>query len=136
MRPGDSILVDRKGFRFAPLVCKKLKLLAEVDITFLRPGEPGAIVNHAGDIDNRVKTLLDALSIPHPGDFEHIGQPSAEENPFFCLLEDDALVSRLAVTTDRLLGPSGDAVDAGNAYVLIHIRTRPIVTIVGNMDLA
>ena len=31
--------------------------------------------------------------------------PLQGERPFFCLLEDDALVTRVSVTTDRLLEP-------------------------------
>jgi hypothetical protein len=33
-------------------------------ITLLRPEEPGAIILQSGDIDNRLKTLFDALSVP------------------------------------------------------------------------
>ena len=52
------------GFRFVPLVNQSLNLIAELEIMFLRPQEPGAILRHAGDIDNRIKTLLDALRMP------------------------------------------------------------------------
>src|SRR5262245_38768061 len=34
--------------------------------------------------------------------------PQADENPFFCLLEDDRFISDIGVTTDRLLLPMTD----------------------------
>lgn len=63
-------------------------------------------MTRGGDIDNRLKTLLDALSVPKDGQV-----PSGEvwepgEDPFHCLLEDDNLVTGLSISVDRLLGPS------------------------------
>ena len=58
-------LVEAVGsFQFVPLVSKRIHMLAELGLTILRPGPPGDLVNHGGDIDNRVKTLLDALRVP------------------------------------------------------------------------
>ena len=51
------------GHSFAVLVQARLKLVAELDILLLRPQAPGAIVQRA-DIDNRLKTLFDALRCP------------------------------------------------------------------------
>ncbi len=50
-------------WRFVPLVTKSLDLICGIDVLFLRPHRPGGVVNQ-GDIDGRLKTLLDALSIP------------------------------------------------------------------------
>jgi hypothetical protein len=51
------------GFNFVPLVTQQLDLIRGLDILLLRPDRPGSIV-WAGDIDNRLKTLLDAMRIP------------------------------------------------------------------------
>src|SRR2546425_1957963 len=51
-------------FTFQPLVNPEYDVIAELDITFLRPEPPGLLVTNSGDIDNRVKTLLDALRMP------------------------------------------------------------------------
>jgi len=57
-------LVELGGFHFVPLISRPHELACSLDILFLRRGRPGAIV-HGGDIDNRLKTLFDALRMPH-----------------------------------------------------------------------
>ena len=124
----------RGGFRFAPLVCSKLRLVADLSVTLLRPEPPGQIVTQAGDIDNRLKTLLDALKMPSGADELPAGaSPGPDEDPFFCLLEDDNLITRLDVRTDRLLVPDADSSDV---RLLLHVRTRPTSVTWGNMGLA
>ena len=109
------------NFVCMPLVSESVNLAAELDILFLRPQQPGSIINSAGDIDNRLKTLLDALRIPKPAELTATDIPSSEENPLFCLLEDDILVTRIAVTTDRLL----DADERSTEVVLvIHVLLK------------
>jgi hypothetical protein len=99
-----TIIQEIGSFRFLPLVCMKLNLVAELNVTFLRPESPGRIVTKGGDIDNRLKTLFDALRMPKaPSEIPKGDMPEAGENPFFCLLEDDNLITKVAVTTDRLL---------------------------------
>ena len=93
------------GHLFAVLVQAPLKLVVELDILLLRPEDPGSIVQRA-DIDNRLKTLFDALRRPEvaqeiPTDWI----PTAQERPLHCLLDDDRLITRVNVDTDRLLAP-------------------------------
>ena len=80
------------GYRFAPLVNKRFGLACSLDILFLRRDEPGDLI-HGGDIDNRIKVLFDALRLPKLEDVQHISTPQPGENPFFCLLEDDNLIT-------------------------------------------
>jgi len=56
------------GVTFIPIVYEALFLVANLDILFLRPEEPGKIVTQGGDLDNRIKTLFDALRVPKPGE--------------------------------------------------------------------
>lgn len=101
-------LIDDKPF--ATLVHPNLQAYAELDILLLRPEAPGAVVSHFGDIDNQLKTLFDALR--RPTDSSEIPtrwSPSEDENPLHCLLEDDKLITRVNVETDRLLRPTTDA---------------------------
>ena len=103
VRDASSVIQARGGFRLAPLVCSKLRLVAEISVTLLRPELPGRIVTQAGDIDNRLKTLLDALKMPsEPTELPAGASPGPDEDPFFCLSEDDNLITRLDVRTDRL----------------------------------
>jgi hypothetical protein len=101
---------------------------------FMRPERTGGILTPGGDIDNRMKTLMDALSLPH----RHTGlppgaRPTDDEAPhFFCLLEDDNLVSALSVRTGQLL----EAADDSEALVLISVKTRTTVHTWGNLFLS
>src|SRR5438105_4649837 len=64
-----DVLADRyrrNGYRFVPLVTSDLLLSCGVEILVLRPDPPGKIVQ-SGDIDNRLKTLFDALRMPRHG---------------------------------------------------------------------
>ncbi len=56
-----TLLHDVGAFQFAPTVSSRLDMVADLTITLLRPEPPGQIVTQSGDIDNRLKTLLDAL---------------------------------------------------------------------------
>jgi hypothetical protein len=95
----------RCGYRFVPVVSRDLSLSCAVDALFLRRDHPGNLVRSGGDIDNRLKTLFDALRMPNNCDELAGNSPDADENPFFVLLEDDALITKISVTTDRLLLP-------------------------------
>jgi len=55
--------IDVHGSKFRPLVRSSLKAICELQILFLRQGDPGALVSQSGDLDNRIKTLLDGLRI-------------------------------------------------------------------------
>lgn len=91
---------------YMPLVRESLHLSCELQILFLRQQDPGALISQGGDIDNRIKTLLDALRMPSKDEQDRSGQPEASK--LFCLMESDTLVSRLDVDTDRLLFPKTD----------------------------
>jgi hypothetical protein len=84
----SSTLVQTVGpYEFASVVSSKINLVADLDITLLRPGPPGAIVSHGGDLDNRLKTLFDALKIPDtPDAVPTDDSPLEMEYPFFCYL--------------------------------------------------
>jgi hypothetical protein len=101
--PNQLTLVKTVGAsKFIPLVCQDLELLAELEITLLRPDDPGRVIR-SGDIDNRLKTLFDALRMPKVESEIPNGEPL--EQPMYCLLEDDSWVTNLTVSTDRLLQP-------------------------------
>ena len=114
------------GHRFVPLAWKGLDLICSLDILFLRRDPPGSII-HQGDIDNRVKTLIDALRMPNsPNQMQGSESALDGEDPFFCLLEDDDQVSHLAVESDVLLDPpTDDDADIGKARVIITAEVRP-----------
>lgn len=123
--PSEISLIEMlNGFAFAPLISDKLALAAQVTITMLRPEKPGQLIQQCGDIDNRLKTLFDALSVPpHIEQLPKAYSPTADQVPLFCLLQDDRLISSVAVHTERLL-----TIDEGQSrnrvVLLIHVKTR------------
>ena len=112
------------GFNFVPLVTEELSLICGIEILFLRPDYPGAVVS-SGDIDNRLKTLFDAIQMPEIGQLKADWLPTEDEKPFYVLLEDDKLISRLSVETDTLLQPIGDQPNKSDARLIITVKLRP-----------
>ncbi len=121
------------GWRFVPLVTEELNLICGLDVLFLRPGRPGQLI-WAGDIDNRLKTLLDALRIPVANEGYSQLTPGSDEDPFFCLLEDDKLITRVSLETDQLLDGVGAGANADHVQLVITVRLRPYELHLGNMQ--
>jgi hypothetical protein len=92
------------GIGYVPLSFDGLGVACKLDILMLRPEAPGQTLIKGGDIDNRLKTLFDALRIPKVGEVAELPTDEDGRNPFFCLLEDDSLINHISVTTDLLLG--------------------------------
>src|SRR5262245_19616236 len=93
-QPADCYVgMCKFGFEFIPLITTALDLRAELEILLLAANLPGALIRQGGDIDNRLKTLFDALSVP--ANAQQIPrQPDVEpDNRIFCLLQDDKLVT-------------------------------------------
>ncbi len=115
---------DIAGFKFVPLVCKHLKLSCGLDILFLRRDMPGAVIHSGGDLDNRLKVLFDALRVPADNELAGVKKDAAEEPYFFCLMEDDALITEVAVTTDTLLTPCDEG-NENDIHLVIKVKVRP-----------
>jgi hypothetical protein len=114
---------SRAGRNFVPLVTNDLGVGCALDILFLRRDPPGGLVKVDGDIDNRIKTMFDALKMPTQ-DQEMFGAVEDEPNPFYCLLEDDRLITSVKVTTDRLLAPVGSEKEhIKDVRLIIHVQT-------------
>lgn len=100
-QPGEIYLGVTKGaVEFMPIVSPDVKLRAEIDVLILGNTPPGHIVDAGGALDNRVKTLLDALTIPSQA---AVLDKPGEDGRVYCLLSDDKLVSRVAIESDRWL---------------------------------
>jgi hypothetical protein len=129
-----SVIRQLHGFNFAPLVSAKAAFVAELRISMLRPEPPGSIVTQGGDIDNRLKTLLDALKVPSdPSQLPKGAAPIPGEKYFFCLLDDDNLVTRLDVDTDRLLEPG---ISPSEVVLTIHVTTKQLLVFGSTVGLA
>lgn len=125
-----SLLENLGGYIFAPFISDKIYLNAELEITLLRPQAPGEIIMQSGDIDNRLKTLFDALSVP--AQINQIPEneiKNSSENPIYCLLQDDRLISSVLVKTDRLLDTTNNKHEV---VLLIQVKTKITRHIFGN----
>lgn len=123
VKEGEICLLQRIGpFVFAPIVSQAhgWNAVATIDLLFMRPSDPGQLINHGGDLDNRLKTLFDALRVPSLSELPSDAQLGSDENPYYCLLQDDALVTGFGVTTDRLLAPAS----AHDVELIIRVNAR------------
>src|SRR5688500_13662150 len=119
--PEQGLMRRRPPYEFVPLVLAKHNAAVNLHVQMLRQGAPGGVVGRTGDIDNQMKTLLDALAVPPQGQLPKGQHPGEDETPFFCLLEDDRLISDLRVSVDRLLEP---AEQHNEVVLLIHFESR------------
>jgi hypothetical protein len=124
---------QRCGGHFVPLISKKGGFTCSLDVLFLRRDNPGNLIASGGDIDNRLKVLLDALKMPNDVP-DLAGLPiEADENPFFCLLQDDSLITDLSVTTDRLLTPQDVDEKIHDVVLVVHVKmVNPSAVFAGN----
>lgn len=136
--PGRATRLDdiadkwtKGGFHFVPLVSREFSLVCSLQITILRDEEPGNLIRTGGDIDNRLKTLFDSLSIP-PHDNQLTGlTPQTGENPFYCLLEDDSLVTGFEVRTERLLDAISET--SNDVRLTLTVTARPTKVTIENL---
>jgi hypothetical protein len=114
------------GCVFNPIISDKLNMFVELDIQMLHPEKIGFA---RADIDNRAKTLLDALRCPQN---PHECGENIPKNigPIYTLLDDDHLVSKLSINTSHLLsaenvfshGPADE--DEDKIFLMINVSVR------------
>lgn len=121
------------GYNFIPIIPRTLELACHLNIMILRRENPGSIID-GGDLDNRLKTLFDALRIPHRED--ELPKESGEQEPktCLCLLEDDGLITKLSVETERLLGPKREDERDTDIELQIHVVVKAVHPMIGNLD--
>ncbi len=115
-----NVIIDVGGWEFLPVVSNGFSLKCELEILFLRPSPPGLLFAPGGDIDNRIKTLIDGLTVPKRDQLPVNWKPAHDEIPFHCLLQDDALVTAFSVRTERLLA-SGNKKEV---QLMIRVKIR------------
>ena len=119
------------ALRFA--ACVTEGNVAEIDLTLLRPELPGSIVSRGGDLDNRLKTLLDSLRMPNessqlPRDL----QSGKSDDVIFCVLQDDRFITRLSVNAFQFLLPG---VPETEVVAILNVRTRHVSEFEGKLGM-
>jgi hypothetical protein len=105
--------------RFLPIVRESVALACTLDITFLRKEEPGSLILQGGDLDNRIKTLFDALRIPTE---RELVDDAAAPEMMYCLLESDALINACNIKTDRLLTKPNSSAHQVNLIIVVEVK--------------
>jgi hypothetical protein len=112
----------RNGYRFVPLLRKKNFVACRLDMLLLMRQAPYGPIS-GGDLDNRVKTLIDGLKMPEQqGDLGGHLVPAQDENPFYCLLEDDNLLFEFQIRADQLLAPKREGQDRRDVVAVIEVH--------------
>ncbi len=122
--------VDRAPFNFTPMVWKlKSAPDCSLDILFLRRDGRGRArwcAGGAGDIDNRLKPLVDALTVPSEQQIPCGVTPEQDQEHFYCLFQDDCLVTHLSVEADQWLAPQkGGESESSGALVIVNVNIEP-----------
>lgn len=60
---GLSEIFTLGNYNFVPLLTRGMGAICKIDVLYLRAGAPGSAFS-SGDIDNRLKTLFDGLTVP------------------------------------------------------------------------
>lgn len=126
-----SIVEKVNNHSFIPLITKHLMLYCNLDILFLRTGEPGCNFQ-GGDLDNRLKTLFDALRCPQTvNEIPNDGLNDNIDNPLYCLLQDDSLIYSVNINTDRLLISK----DPQEVLLIINVHLKATEVIWANLSI-
>jgi hypothetical protein len=115
---------SRGGLKFIPLITEANGLVCSLEILFLRSERPGMILERGGDIDNRLKVLVDSLRLPKADEMHKKTHDDPDPSPMYVLMEDDKLITGLSVKTDRLLYPMGNS--QNDALVVIRVETANV----------
>jgi hypothetical protein len=107
------------GFNWLPIVNCGSGLICMLDVLILRHGPPR---DARADIDNRLKTVFDALR--KPTDASHLS-PEDGEDPFYVLLDDDKWITHVSVTSDMLLQINPNASRERWVRLVINVTVRP-----------
>lgn len=114
--------IEKHGAWFRPLVRESYALHCGLKLLFLRKEHPGKIYQ-GGDIDGRIKTLLDALAMPQHSE-QVLERTSTTLHPIYCLLEDDSFVSGLNIESERLLTDQNHRKDYVQLIIEVDVRVR------------
>jgi hypothetical protein len=122
---------DIRGVYYVPLLTAGMRADCSLSVRFHRPQDAGSIIYAGGDLDNRLKTLFDALRMPKDSSevdpYEPMSNPGLDAERVFCLLEGDELITRLTIESKRLLGPPPRDADYANWVELeIDINIAPV----------
>jgi hypothetical protein len=116
----------RRDYKFAPLVCDDFGTICHLEILFFRREDNRALITkpkdeYGGDLDNRLKIFFDCLKVPDENQLDGLALPSNE--PVFCLVQDDSLITKFQLDSAYLLEPA-ESGDDTEVRLLVKVRTK------------
>jgi hypothetical protein len=85
-------------------------------------------------LDNRLKTLFDALRRPHDKQELAGAKPEIDGKRIYCLLEDDCLIDNVTIQTGDLLEAVGGGFRPNDVRLVITVTVQPAKVGWGNLD--
>ena len=120
---------------FLPMAVKSLFFRCEVEILILSPTRDLNVVRNA-DIDNRLKTLIDARRLPtQSSEVSKVIGENTKSEPVYVLLEDDCLITSISAKSDSLLGANPSEVSDCYSKAIISIHLFPLIPTMDTMSL-
>jgi len=120
-----------------PLITEELELLCGLDIplsSVWSPGVCGLVPRYRQSAKDLVKRYA------YSGSWRKLHRVVAppDEGPFFCLLEDDKLITKVSADTDDILDPlpGKTAIEQADVRPVITVSVRPYELIPHNMHLS
>jgi hypothetical protein len=128
-----NFTTERKGGKFINLINRRLSLYGKLNILLLRPAPRGSIIQ-SGDLDNRFKTIFDALSMPTESQIESMRKDNIEKfnDTIYCVVEDDQLIQHSINLEDYQLLEN---VPDNEVELIIKIDLKCAKTTLNNLSL-
>lgn len=132
--PSECYLGRKVGdIEFVSPISEKISTHADLTIQILSAGQGQKLTLTGGDIDNRVKTLLDSLQAPQSRQEIPSDCDVPDDGRIYSVLDDDKLVNSLTVRIGRLL-----TVDdySRTALAVVDVRVKASRGIIANASIA
>jgi len=121
----EKFIKKHDGVTFIPIYGRTIGIGVSLDITLLTGMEEKNKVLKAGDLDNRIKRIIDGLRVPiQKGE---LCNDLANNSEWHCLLEDDDAVISLNAQMGTYLGSD----DSKESFAFIRVKpmsTGPVYT--------
>lgn len=126
------------GLNFVPVANHVHEFQCDLSMKMFRAAAPGAFIFSGGDIDNRLKTLFDALRMPHDVSQFPKEEPENLDSDswpvLLCLLQDDDMITKISIESVKLLTETPTGYRKENYVELdIEVNLRPITPMYGTL---
>lgn len=119
------------GRDYSSLVNKGLGLACQINVIFYEATGTISVANDIGDVDNKAKTLIDALKLPSNDEVDKLSD-ELMQSTVHCLLMDDAFLWGVDLKRRRLLHPE---LRKEKTLTQIDVQVMPTSVTIANIGL-